>query len=214
MDSSSVYVKRHQISDENKKYKCEKCEKKFNTKEGHKFHLETNQCDIDDFTIDCENDKKLKYYKCNICHTSFLSKKDFIEHYNSAHKKEKRIKLRELLAKNNLLSHKCEICQKLFRSEIKLKQHGIWHGERKYKCDICHVMFPTQGFLNSHRSQKHFPKIYSCRWNCGQTFNNPSNRSSHERAEHYLSEQIDEYKCSTCFEVFQSRSQFMQHRKN
>ena len=63
MDSHSECVKSGQISDGNEKYKCEKCEKNFKTKEGHRLHLESTQCDIDDFTIDCENDKESKFFK-------------------------------------------------------------------------------------------------------------------------------------------------------
>lgn len=221
---------------------CEKCEKKFQTKRGLKLHLQKIQCNSDDFTIDCENDKRAKFYKCNICGTSLLSKKLFTKHYNSVHTNNQK-GVRESLARNNLLSHKCEICEKLFQSDIHLNRHKVWHREWKYECDICHLMFPSEGIVRSHKTQIHFPKTRSCRWNCGQTFTNPSNRLLHERTKHYQnkpleitcdicgkicsnrslrrhkkthlnpSERTDEYKCSKCFEVFQTRDKVIHHRK-
>ena len=207
--------------------------------------MENIQCNIEDFTINCENNQRTKFYQCNICGTSLLSKKSFTKHYNSVHAKNQKA-VRESLAKKNLLSHKCEICEKLFHSEINLRSHKIWHREWKYECDICHLMFPSQGFVNSHRSQIHFPKPRNCRWHCGQTFKQPSERLLHEKRIHYQtkysdvscdicgksisskwpgllkrhkkthlnpSERTEEYKCSKCFEVFQSRDKVKQHRK-
>ena len=207
--------------------------------------MENIQCNIEDFTINCENNQRTKFYQCNICGTSLLSKKSFTKHYNSVHAKNQKT-VRESLAQKNLLSHKCEICEKLFHSEINLRSHKIWHREWKYECDICHLMFPSQGFVNSHRSQIHFPKPRNCRWHCGQTFKQPSDRLLHEKRIHYQtkysdvscdicgksisskwpgllkrhkkthlnpSERTEEYKCSKCFEVFQSRDKVKQHRK-
>ena len=101
MDSSSeYYMKNEQISE----YKCEKCEKSFKKKKNHKFHVENIQCNIEDFTINCENDQRTKFYKCNICGTSLLSKKSFTKHYNSVHAKNQKA-VRESMAQKNLLSY-------------------------------------------------------------------------------------------------------------
>ena len=231
------------ISKRDDVFKCDKCDKIFKSKDGHKSHLKNSQCNIENFSIIPANDEKVMFYKCNICGTSFLSKKLCLDHCNKVHMKNQK-EVKELLRNNTTTaSYKCDICEKKFNTEKYLKDHRVWHGEFNYECDICHKMFPSKSARSSHKI-KHFPKTLVCRWNCGETFIDSNGRMNHERRNHYEnnplerscdicgkpcstekllkchkkthlnpSERTDEYKCSKCSEVFQTKEKVIEHRK-
>ena len=52
----------------------------------------------------------------------------------------------------NIISHKCEICEKDFKSKIGLRKHfSVSHGEQKpRKCNVCQKKFLIQSYLSSH----------------------------------------------------------------
>ena len=195
-------------------------------------------------TINFQKDKHSKTYKCDICGTSFLSKKSIADHKKSAHMKWQK-EVKELTAKDiTILSYKCNICDKSFSDQLRLKRHEEWHGERTHECDLCHKKFPSQEIARNHKYKIHFAKPIICRWNCGQTFNSHGGRIKHEKTKHYLtkplekicdicgkpcpheislsihkkshlnpSERIDDYKCSTCSEVFKTQRKVREHMK-
>ena len=224
-------------------YKCDKCDKIFQSKDGYRLHLKNSHCNRENITIHIDSDTKAKSFKCNICGTSFQSKKLCLIHCNSAHARTQK-EVQELFATNITKSHKCNICEKTFSKKIYLKDHKEWHGELIHECDICHKMFPSKSAANSHKSVTHFPKSLICRWNCGETFNASGVRMKHEKSKHYEtnplericeicekpcptevslrnhkkthlnpSERTDEYKCSKCSEVFQTKGKVKEHRK-
>ena len=49
----------------------------------------------------------------------------------------------------NIISHKCEICDKEFKSKIGLRKHfSISHGEQKLrKCNVCQKEFLIQSYM-------------------------------------------------------------------
>ena len=148
-------------------------------------------------TINFSKDKNSKSYKCEVCGTSFFSKKSITDHKKSAHMKNQK-EVRELLAKNNSSrSYKCDICEKSFFKKGDLKRHIEWHKEKTHECDICHKMFPSIGTVKHHRNRIHFPKILICRWNCGQTFNDHGPRIKHEKIKHYENKPLERI-CDIC----------------
>ena len=106
-----------EISKRDDVFKCDKCDKIFKSKDGHKSHLKNSQCNIENFSIIPANDEKVMFYKCNICGTSFLSKKLCLDHCNKFHMKNQK-EVKELLRNNTTAaSYKCEICEKKFKTE-------------------------------------------------------------------------------------------------
>jgi uncharacterized C2H2 Zn-finger protein len=47
--------------------------------------------------------------------------------------------------------HSCEVCKKVFKNEIQMKQHmSKYHREKDIKCEECPMMFATKGGLRRH----------------------------------------------------------------
>ena len=117
------------------------------------------------------------------------------------------------MAKNNgTASYKCEICEKIFHSKKKLKQHQIWHGERNHECDICHKMFPGEELVKRHKDKTHVSKLIPCRWNCGQIFNSHGGRIRHERTNHYLNKPLERI-CDICGKPCPTEFALKSHKK-
>ena len=224
-------------------YRCDKCEKIFQSKISYTNHLKNGQCNMEYITIHVDSGTNSFVYKCNICGTSFQSKKSCLIHCRSAHARNQK-EVQELLSKKITKSYKCDICEKTFNKKTNLKSHEEWHGEFNHECDVCHKMFPSKKRANAHKSIRHVPKTFNCRWNCGETFTYTNGRMKHEKRNHYEtnplericdicgkpcpsesllrshkrthlnpSERINEYKCSICSVVFQTQEKVTEHRK-
>ena len=231
-----------ELSQKDNIYKCDKCDKIFQSKTGYKLHLKNSYCNMENITIHVDSVTKSKSFKCNICGTSFQSKKSCLIHGNSAHTRNQK-EVQKLLAKNITNSYKCNICEKTFSKKQNLKTHEEYHGELIHECDVCHKTFPSKRAANSHKN-KHFPKTLICRWNCGDNFATSGGRMRHEKSNHYEtnplericdicgkpcpsefllrshkkthlnpSERTDEYKCHKCSKVFQTKEKVQEHKK-
>ena len=80
----------------------------------------------------------------------------------------------------------CNICGKQVR---KIKSHMILvhksDEEKKYQCSKCGKGFLTQRALDIHDMNVHLKlRPYECRYGCESRYNDPSNRSAHERKTH------------------------------
>ena len=137
---------------------------------------------------------------CNICGKVLSSKGALQGHHKAFHE------IREL-------TEKCEHCGKLCMSALALKHHiNKSHAEKescpvcgvkvrhlkmhietahtkdedkKFQCQDCGKGFMWQPRLEKHRINVHLKtRPYNCRYGCDISYNDTSNRNSHERKTH------------------------------
>ncbi|KAJ2942256.1 hypothetical protein O0L34_g15804 [Tuta absoluta] len=98
-------------------------------------------------------------YKCVECSKSFASKVYWKKHYNFYH-----------LHKSQF---HCDICDKLFISDWRLKNHRqTQHGlsrSRDHHCSVCGKQFFTQSTLKAHQLTHSEQRSFMCE-DCGDTF--------------------------------------------
>ena len=144
-------------------------------------------------------DKKKTQCICNICGKVLGSKGSLIIHHKAMHE------IRELKSK-------CEQCGKLCVNELQLKHHMRNHEEKetcplcglkirslklhmgnvhtkdedkKFQCQDCGKGFNFLKKLDLHRLSMHLKtKPYNCRYGCDISYNDFSNRNSHEKKTH------------------------------
>ena len=251
--SGSLKKHNHVVHKGTKDFMCESCGKSFSRSADVKRHMNSLHDDKNDINqkslheshlkIEISKNKHSKSYICEVCCTSFLTKKSFSNHFISAHNHHRQKEIKKLARKNDATTSlfQCDICEKRFDEKRNLRWHKEWHGEWIYECDICNKKLPSKQILGSHKN-RHRQK--SCRWNCGQTFQSHGGRMKHERTKHYQnkpmericdicgkpclneiqlkehkkthmnpSERNDEYKCSVCFDIFESRRKMENHKR-
>ena len=143
--------------------------------------------------------KKKCLYMCKDCNFTFKTKQSLDNHMVEIHKTEDKIRCTlcpKYFSKHYLKSHMtrgahrikkaCSVCGK---SVSKLKDHmETLHrndSEKRFQCDQCSKGFWHTGQLRNHKMNIHLKlKPYSCRFECGQSYNDRSNRNQHEKRAH------------------------------
>jgi uncharacterized Zn-finger protein len=76
----------------------------------------------------------------------------------------------------------CDICDKSFSDELKLKIHLRAHGpDAPYRCDLCPQMFPIMSKLKKHFEMMHdAQRKFRCSY-CNMGFNRKEHVTFHER---------------------------------
>lgn len=96
-----------------------------------------------------------KPFQCSICGACFIANSKLGVH---------------LLRHSNTRRYKCDQCDKNFFSRSHLNEHNIVHtGERPFKCDKCNATFPRKKALQSHSKIHSDKAAYKCTI-CGKTF--------------------------------------------
>ena len=85
-----------------------------------------------------KNCQEKKIFECQKCDATFIGKLGLSKHVVTVHEGKK------------LTS--CSICSATFLNEKRLKIHlTIVHGEKKFKCPLCDHLFATKEKLKNHR---------------------------------------------------------------
>eukprot|EP01083_Nonionella_stella_P277297 942659_1 len=113
----------HQYQSEERKFKCNLCEKCFKSRSCVKQHLRSH------------NDERP--CQCNLCGKSFKSHWNLKEHHMT-HSDER--------------TYKCNLCDKSFkfRSRLNKNQRRTHTHERPVSCNLCYKSFKSNGEMKQH----------------------------------------------------------------
>ncbi|XP_061393074.1 zinc finger protein 91 [Musca vetustissima] len=101
-------------------------------------------------------------YPCLICRRSYRSKQSLQKHNNLVHNPNRKSKAstKKSKTKPNDSEHKCNECDKVFRSERDLGAHKFQHTG--IFCDICGKQFTQVGNMRRHRIRHDGIKSHKC----------------------------------------------------
>jgi len=144
-----------------------------------------------------KNSKSGEQTVCHQCGKGFQSKESLHIHMQYVHNKEisncnecgKDFEGPYRLKDHQRRVHRpkpCPICGNIFQN-IRLHMHTV-HREEKDKrhvCDICGKGFIDKGKLRCHNMSVHIKaRPFNCRYGCSFSYNDLSNRNSHEKKKH------------------------------
>nr|CAD7198490.1 unnamed protein product [Timema douglasi] len=194
------------VHSEQRKYKCDVCDKSFKRKSHLNKHLLSHS--------------EQRKYKCDVCEKSFKVKGELNRHLlvHSEQRKykcdvcEKRFKVKGDLNKHLLIhseqtKYNCEVCDKSFKVKYNLNCHLLIHSEqRKYKCEVCDKSFKVKGELNRHLLIHSKQRKYKCEV-CDKSFKVKYNLNCHLLIH---SEQRN-FKCNVCDKQFKRKCYLYNH---
>ncbi|XP_049884169.1 zinc finger protein 33A-like [Pectinophora gossypiella] len=176
LSSLKKHVKRiHAVKRE---FVCDICSKTFRTKSRLESHMVTHNSTIAQklsYCGSCKVQYKNIYvyrnhlrtsanhaeqtYPCLDCNKQFASKEYWKKHYNFYHLRKSQFR--------------CELCNKLFISDWRLKNHRqTQHGlsrSRDHHCNVCGKQFFTLSTLKGHQLTHSDQRSFMCE-DCGDTF--------------------------------------------
>ncbi|GLH03392.1 Protein glass [Gryllus bimaculatus] len=213
--TSEAHIKRHfkcHIALERKTYKCHICERVLTTRSNLKRHIslhercssgevECNMCnEVLTDRLHLKHHMEVKHpesYQCSFCDRRFDSKRACREHE---------------------LTHpalQCNICQKMFLTEGRLKSHKLFmHSEtgqsatrsKVFKCHICHKILTTYHNLKRHlRNHEKCSGAVNCAL-CNEELTDKLHLRQHVEEKH-----PENHQCSFCHRVFGSRKSCKSH---
>nr|XP_022911986.1 zinc finger protein 271-like [Onthophagus taurus] len=168
------------IHENQKPYKCEKCDKTFPYLSSFKCHLQQHT---------------EKIYPCENCTKIFNHPSSLVYHREAEHNngrrfvcskckktfKHKQLLLRHQLVHSNVRPHDCKYCSASFKTRANLLNHMPTHtGERKYFCNVCSQTFAHKTSLTLHMRWHNGSKPYECDV-CQKTFSQKGNLAEHKR---------------------------------
>lgn len=182
-------------SDENEpvEFKCNDCERSFESKRGLKSHIRHEHRELT-----CSKQG------CAWYGLKFTSRKEFLSHVRSECKIlpsnkfscfysdcGKVFKQSKYLRKHIRLNHlpprtvfSCHLCPKIFFEKTKLNRHVEGHQEEKFRCGLCSKTFTRGDALKRHNLLVHEKeKRFQCKF-CRKTFSLKYNRDCHEENVH------------------------------
>lgn len=130
---------------------------------------------------------------CDICGKRFHDRSQFSRH----------------LALHNGAQHQCQTCQKVFSSDVILRDHMKTHSnERPLTCNICGKDFKWRNALRVHL-KKHYGSTYQC-YMCGRDFTTKSYLMTH--VEMHTGPRVRSHKCNLCDKAYYDKSALRKHR--
>ncbi|XP_051559358.1 zinc finger protein 239-like isoform X2 [Myxocyprinus asiaticus] len=138
--------------------------------------------------------KKMKFFKCRTCGSSFSTSEE-----KKLHSEVHRVKK----------EFPCEQCGKVFFSPSLLKTHVRTHsGEKPFQCSECDKCFSTKGILVTHERTHTGEKPYKCP-HCEKRFSHKPHVKKHVRV--HTNERP--YQCSECGNTFRQLDSLKSHQK-
>ena len=165
-----------------KKYECEKCSFKTNSREDLWEHKKVDH-----------NEE----IECKPCSMVFVNYQTLKAHNNLKHSDDDQ--------------QICYYCGKEFSSNITLQRHLKFHSGQRFTCNICNKSMSTkasyQDHMERHKPERERKYKFYCTY-CGKGFSVKSNYEDHQN-KHTGNKP---YKCNVCFKTFGFRSMLKKHK--
>ena len=168
--------------------KCDFCKKTFNKPSNLKKHIQQTHKRKDEKVI------------CNICGVMTGSKYSLKKHLESVHAiRELKFTCQECgkmwptkgsltkhMLSHTLVKTPCPICgTRLKDVETHMKTAHEKDEDKRFQCQDCGKGFQDRSDLKGHQMNVHLKlRPYACRYGCDISYNDNSNRNSHERKTH------------------------------
>ncbi|XP_041968473.1 zinc finger protein 808-like isoform X2 [Aricia agestis] len=178
-----THIKNHDTGS----YKCDECDKVFDTLTKKKSHAKL------------VHDKKNKVYKCSYCHEMLCNYRQKVTHMKRVHGIYTKFKCNacdQIFWSQHSLSihtqrdhlmerrHKCTECDSTFFASTDLKEHMVKHtGERTYQCAVCLKSYGRKWTLREHMRIHANDRRFKCE-HCGQAFVQKCSWRGHMRSQH------------------------------
>ncbi|TRY67111.1 hypothetical protein TCAL_05878 [Tigriopus californicus] len=113
-----------------------------------------------------------KPYQCETCYKEFIGYRYFNVH-----------------SRSHMDPWTCQHCSSVFKAKSMLDKHLLrMHtndNEKPFQCNLCGKGFIYQRALDAHSMNAHIKsRPWACRYGCGSSYNDTSNRNHHERKKH------------------------------
>lgn len=192
---------------------------------------EASEAEDEEYGDDGAKSDKIKSFPCQSCNKSFKSSTKLSRHFKNRHQSMK--KSQQLQdddedddSDDSKKIYTCDVCPKTFKKPSLLARHVKVHdpNKRPFECQKCDKRFPSQVALVRHdilhsdlveRSKIHRvePQEFVCVI-CARSFKSPESLSSHIKAHKSTSEEVHDYPCKICSEIFPTFTEIIRHSKN
>ena len=206
----------HSHNNNERKFGCEECDKKFPTprllKEHSKLHgpIEKNfACQYCPKAFSSKGKlrhhvnlvhKKIRDYKCTLCNNQYQSIASLKYHVSSFHENKR---------------FSCDTCGATYATSRKLKKHSdsVHNGIFQYNCDVenCSAKFNGKQFYESHMNAHQGLRPYTC-ITCGKGYGRKELLKRHE-VSHLPKEERKGFRCKMCGDVLSSSGSLSNHKK-
>jgi KRAB domain-containing zinc finger protein len=180
---------------QNFRYCCQNCDKKFQTKNCLSLHIQRVHLKLAN-----QNQKKLqtktKHRKnpsvCIVCGKSYGTLQNLIYHNESVHLK---------------LRYRCDKCPKVYQNKKSFRNHyQSEHLNQPFVCQLCPKTFKTPGRLSWHKKNVHLKTLLNCE-QCTLAYSSPVTLRKHIQSEHQT-----RHDCQDCGKVFKNAIGLSTHK--
>lgn len=190
-EQSSINIEKVVTNGDEKKYKCDQCDKSFKVRVHLRHHINSHLPDNEKFIHECPQCEKryssvfclrqhikhihdkVSKFKCQFCGKIFSRKANLDSHLNHVHTKDK--------------NFECDICGLKVKSKGILRNHKLLHSTNPAdmkQCTYCTKQYKTQNQLINHMAKhKKNKEFFTCSI-CAVTFPRAKQLENHVNSFH------------------------------